>query len=55
MIFLSMKVIYLPCQNPWLIDGFGFIGGKTLPDLFLHQIEVSPNWLLTDPRSPSRR
>jgi len=28
------------CLNRWTIDDYGFIGGRTLPDLFNQQIEV---------------
>ncbi|NLJ49214.1 MAG: 1-acyl-sn-glycerol-3-phosphate acyltransferase [Candidatus Atribacteria bacterium] len=34
------EVFCSSCRNHWFIDDFGFIGGRTLPDLFHHQIEV---------------
>lgn len=39
------EVICSSCHNHWLIDDFGFIGGKILPDLFHHQIEVFSKWV----------
>ena len=45
------EVICLSCQNRWLVNDSGFIGGRTVPDLFHHQIEVFSQWVNDLPKA----
>ncbi|QPM68053.1 lysophospholipid acyltransferase family protein [Atribacter laminatus] len=44
------EVICSSCHNRWSINDSGFIGGKTLLDLFHRQIEVFSEWVNDSPK-----